>query len=453
MPTARSGFAIAVFQNKIYVFGGATSETDYTGVNEVYDPVTNTWTAKASMPTARADLSASVVGDKIYLIGGKKHLGVDPYYSEVDVNEAYDPVNDAWTTKSPMPASGFGYASAVADGKIYVIGGAHKFWTEWDISDLNSNRVYNPENDSWSVSANLPTAVSYAAAAATADFVAPKRIYVFGGHTQASNASGLVQAYDVATNAWRSGASMPTGRLYSGVAVVNDVLYAIGGFDGENWLNANEEYLPVGYGTLPPELRIASPEEKVYNVSSIRLLVSANRVTSWLGYSLDNHANVTVKGDTELSGLSQGSHSIVVYGNDTFGNMGASGVVSFSVDTVPPRVVVLVPEDATYGGTDIQTEFTVDEPVSWMAYSLDGQDNVTVTGNVTLAVLENGAHSLKVYATDLYGNTGVSRTVRFSIEPFPTVWVVAVAVTITIAVAAGYLLIKRRKTITTKKTK
>jgi hypothetical protein len=238
-----------------------------------------------------------------------------------------------------------------------------------------------------------------------------------------------------------------------GVAVVNDVLYAIGGFDGENWLNANEEYLPVGYGTLPPDLRIVSPEQKVYNASSIRLLVSANRVTSWLGYSLDNHANVTVKGDTELSGLSQGSHSIVVYGNDTFGNMGVSDAVSFSVDTVPPRVVVLVPEDATYGGTDIQTEFTVDEPVSWMAYSLDEQNNVTVTGNVTLAVLENGAHSLKVYATDLYGNTGASRTVRFSIEPFPTVWVVAVAVTITIAVATGYLLIKRRKTITTKKTK
>jgi hypothetical protein len=51
------------------------------------------------------------------------------------------------------------------------------------------------------------------------------------------------------------------------------------------------------------------------------------------------------------------------------------------------------------------------------------------------------------------GNTGDSETVYFVIAPFPTVLVVAVAVTITIAVVAGYLLLKRRKTITVKKTK
>jgi hypothetical protein len=50
-------------------------------------------------------------------------------------------------------------------------------------------------------------------------------------------------------------------------------------------------------------------------------------------------------------------------------------------------------------------------------------------------------------------NTGASETVCFVIAPFPTVLVVAVAVTITIVVAAAYLLIKRRKTITAKKTK
>jgi hypothetical protein len=89
----------------------------------------------------------------------------------------------------------------------------------------------------------------------------------------------------------------------------------------------------------------------------------------------------------------------------------------------------------------------VDEPVSWIGYSLDGKDNVTVTGNVTLAVLSEGSHSFTVYATDLVGNTGVSETVYFVIAPFPTVLVVAVAATATIIVVALYLrLLKPRKT-------
>jgi hypothetical protein len=70
-----------------------------------------------------------------------------------------------------------------------------------------------------------------------------------------------------------------------------------------------------------------------------------------------------------------------------------------------------------------------------------------------LAVLAEGSHSVTFYATDLVDNTGASETVCFVIAPFPTVLVVAVAVTITIVVAAAYLLIKRRKTITAKKTK
>ena len=59
MPTPRSGFAIAVYQNKIYVIGG-TVGNGYVGNNEVYDPVSNTWETKTSMPTPRADLCANI---------------------------------------------------------------------------------------------------------------------------------------------------------------------------------------------------------------------------------------------------------------------------------------------------------------------------------------------------------------------------------------------------------
>jgi N-acetylneuraminic acid mutarotase len=453
MPTARSGFAIAVYQSKIYVIGGTVGTGEnvaFTGVTEVYDPAKNTWETKASMPTPRSDLGANVVNGTIYLIGGKEYWGDGPLYHELDVNEAYDPASDSWTTETQMPVPAFGYASAVVDGKIYVFGGARQLLEGFNnLTSVSSTQVFDAANHTWSSKANLPAAKSYAAAEATRGLTAPKRVYVVGGFDQV-NYSNVVHVYDTERNVWSSGSSMPTARGYLGLAVVDDVLYAIGGFDGEHWLDANERYLPFGYGTVPPDLRVLSPENVTYTSDSVELALSVNRPTAWIGYSLDGRVNVTVKGDTTLSDLSEGQHRLIVYVNDTFGNLVSSGAVYFSVDTLPPRLTVLSPENKSYGESDIQVAFTVNEPVSWIGYSLDGHDNVTISANVTLAVLQDGSHNITFYATDLAGHNGTSTTVYFNIAPFPTVWVVGVAVTITIGVAATYLLLKRRKKVTLK---
>jgi hypothetical protein len=458
MPTPRSGFAIAVYQNKIYCIGGTTGDSDnlvagFTGVVEVYDPATDEWETKTPMPTPRADLCTGVVNDRIYCIGGKKYWGVDPFYQELNTTEVYDPTRNLWLTKSPMPIPVLGAASAVLDEKIYVIGGSRHFQVGWDLATVASNQVYTPENDAWSTRAGLPTAESYAAAGTTSGVTAPKKIYVVGGSNQTTYSS-ITYAYDSAGNVWSAVASMPTSRVYLAVAVVDDILYAIGGWDGEDWLDVNEQYMPVGYGTVPPVLNVLSPENSTtYTSNDVPLVLSVNRPTTWMGYSLDGVANVTVTGDVELSDLSEGEHRLTVYANDTFGNMVSSSNVTFFVDTFAPLILVFSPENRTYGESDIHSDFTVDEAVTWMGYSLDGQDNVTVTTNVTLAVLSEGSHNITFYAIDLVGNTGASKTVYFEITPFPTVLVVAVAVTITITAATSYLLLKRRKTWPTVKPK
>jgi len=450
MPTARSGFAIVVYQNKIYCIGGTTGDSDnlvsgFTGVVEVYDPATDKWETKTPMPTPRADLCIGVVDGKIYCIGGKKYWGVDPFYQELNTTEVYDPIRNFWITKSPMPIPVLGAASGVLDGKIYVVGGSRHFQAGWDLSTVASNQVYDPEDDSWSTRASLPAARSYAAAGVTIGVTAPKKIYVIGGSNQTTYSS-VTYVYDSAGNVWSTVASMPTSRVYFAVAVVDDILYAIGGLDGDDWIDVNEQYMPVGYGTVPPVLYVLFPENETYTSNDIPLVLSVNRPTTWMGYSLDGVANVTVAGDVELSDLSEGEHHLTVYANDTFGNMVSSSNVTFFVDTFAPLILVFSPENRTYSESDIHSAFTVDEPVTWMGYSLDGQDNVTVTANVTLAVLPDGSHNITFYAIDLVGNTGASNTVYFEITPFPTVLVVAVAVIITITVATSYLLLKRWKT-------
>jgi N-acetylneuraminic acid mutarotase len=138
MPTPRELFGIAVYQNKIYCIGRSTS-SGVTGINEVYDPATDTWETKESIPTVRAGPQANVVNDKIYLIGG--FVGnVISGYSYLTLNDVYDPETDSWSTKASMPTGVSGRFSAVVDGKIYVL-----------MPNPNLNQVYDAGTDSWSL--------------------------------------------------------------------------------------------------------------------------------------------------------------------------------------------------------------------------------------------------------------------------------------------------------------
>jgi len=86
-----------------------------------------------------------------------------------------------------------------------------------------------------------------------------------------------------------------------------------------------------GTVTIPPTISILSPRNTTYTTSSVPLNFTVNVLTSWIGYSLDGQANVTVSGNTTLTGLSGGIHSVTVCANDTSGNMGSSDQVCFTI--------------------------------------------------------------------------------------------------------------------------
>jgi N-acetylneuraminic acid mutarotase len=253
MPTARKDIAVAVYQNKIYVFGGTTASSNseisgYTGVTEVYDPATDTWESKTSMPTLRSSLCANVVNGRIYLIGGATYINGGAFFSaESNINEVYNPTTDTWTTKTPMPKGAWNYVSAVIENKIYLIGGLQRvfFWLGATTS-LKLNQVYDPENDTWSSGKSVPIDVSNGACGATTGVLLPKGIFVSGGN-QLSTGSKLNQMYNPENDTWFIGAQMPTPRFGFGVAVVNDELYVIGGKSEGNYLAVNERYTLAEY--------------------------------------------------------------------------------------------------------------------------------------------------------------------------------------------------------------
>ena len=130
-------------------------------------------------------------------------------------------------------------------------------------------------------------------------------------------------------------------------------------------------------------------------------------------------------------------------------DIGGFSSVKFTIDTNPPKISVLSIQNASYDVMDIDLNFSVSEPVSQITYSLDGQGNVTVAGNTTLADLSVGEHNVTVYAWDTTGNMGASPTATFTVavpEPFPAVPVAAASVA-AVAVVGVVLLFyfKKRK--------
>jgi hypothetical protein len=97
--------------------------------------------------------------------------------------------------------------------------------------------------------------------------------------------------------------------------------------------------------TPRPGISILSPQNNTYGTTSLPLSFAVNETASWLGYCLDRQTNVTIAGNTTLPGLSDGSHSLTVYANNTIGNTGASETIYFSIaqpESFPTTLVIAV---------------------------------------------------------------------------------------------------------------
>ena len=119
---------------------------------------------------------------------------------------------------------------------------------------------------------------------------------------------------------------------------------------------------------------------------------------------------------------------------------------------LPPKLSLLSPLSQTYNETNVTLTFTMDKPISWAAYSLDGKANITTAGNTTLIGLSSGLHNLTISANDTYGNMAASETVAFTVaepdiaEPFPTATVAAVSAASAVLIGVGLIIyLKKHK--------
>jgi N-acetylneuraminic acid mutarotase len=223
MPTARGCIGCAVVDGKIYVIGGAIDATPHTlATVEVYNPVTDTWdTTKAPMPTKRAHVSASEVNGKIYVIGGSKQGGST--WAALDTVEVYDPATDTWTAKSHIPTARWSLSACVVDEKIYAIGGNHYPYQPNVVSTVE---MYDPEEDRWTEKKGMwMQRYSLSCSAVNG------KIYAIGGWNSSTNGPlfQYVEEYDPVEDKWTVKTNLPYAIAGLSSCSVNGRIYGIGG--------------------------------------------------------------------------------------------------------------------------------------------------------------------------------------------------------------------------------
>ena len=206
----------------------------------------------------------AVLMGKLYTGGGRPSSGTN-FPTAWNVTRVYDPMTDVWTHAAPpmvaqLPDNDFqrGAQAASLGGKLYLMGG-------YDNNALAAQfcRRYDPNTDSWSMSAQLNHARMNFGAAALCG-----RIYAMGGFSEyvTSNPQNMeywgvptysAEAYDPSANTWTTlyqetllgltggpaNAALPW--CYIGVAALMGRLYAVGGITN----NASNPSLPQTFSS------------------------------------------------------------------------------------------------------------------------------------------------------------------------------------------------------------
>lgn len=155
LPEPRSSFDATVMDNTLYIAGGWTlkghsEEESWLKTAYKFDlgQEDAEWIPIAEPPFERRAVATAVFDGKLFVVGGMSHQG-GPLTS-VDI---YDPIQDEWESGPALPGDGiegFGTAAVVVNGELYATtmnGNLHRLRrksTEWElVCELSGTRFFH----------------------------------------------------------------------------------------------------------------------------------------------------------------------------------------------------------------------------------------------------------------------------------------------------------------------
>lgn len=192
MATGRSWHtATLLLDGKVLVAGGYNPDAGFQlQSTEIYDPSTDTWIAGPTLSTARSLHAASLMlNGNVIISGGESFTGATPYaFDGLTSVEIYNAVTSTFSAAASLP-TGLCYHEQFTIGlNVLAIGGAEK--TDYAAGNFTSlpgkTYLYNSVSDSWQENLmNLDGRINFTAVATTNN-----RVLVAGG------SSNTAEMYD-----------------------------------------------------------------------------------------------------------------------------------------------------------------------------------------------------------------------------------------------------------------
>lgn len=153
-----------------------------------------------------------------------------------------------------------------------------------------------------------------------------------------------------------------------------------------------------------PVIHLLSPENVTYEMESVPLVFRADeRFPFWIGYSLNNLENVSIAGNTTLTGLANDSYNIIVYANDTSGNVGSSEKIYFTIFIIREIAVTNITSSKNLigQGYSIPINVTVRNQGDYTEnFNVTAYANTTVIQTKTITLTsENSTHIIFTWNT------------------------------------------------------
>ena len=128
------------------------------------------WTQKADMLYRAFDHSSCIFEGKLYVMGGLDGYHPTNRNYALDSVSVYDPEQDSWSLRANMPNNRCSFSSCVYNGKILAMGGSKSIY----YTPVTAIDIYDPVSDTWSHLTDIPLAGNWQPAALLDD-----KIYVF----------------------------------------------------------------------------------------------------------------------------------------------------------------------------------------------------------------------------------------------------------------------------------
>jgi N-acetylneuraminic acid mutarotase len=225
--TARSLHTATLLKSgKVLVVGGSQVSPFYLGslaTAEIYDPQTNSWALAASMYTPRSYHTATLLADGRVLVVGGIQASNDVTGAVLASAELYDPVTDTWTAAAPMPGARAKHAATLlADHRVLVTGGQGSDYYAFS-GYFRTAELYDPATDSWSPAASM----NYPRINATSTRLPDGRVLVVGDD---GVNEGTAEIFDPRNDRWVQTPDSGVGRAeHVAVALRNGTVLVAGG--------------------------------------------------------------------------------------------------------------------------------------------------------------------------------------------------------------------------------